>query len=254
MYVHSIETRFGRVKEHIENIFSECAQMLSASPDNFDALLKRAGVILHTGCEDLDQMGNFIAFITPVIAKEEELIGETFVADFYEYITRLLACPELVKSARTTLLQSYPELRQRIELLKKYMHYLTSNYTNAYKHQYAMLPQFKDLPGAYFDIDQRKVSIVLAAHPKLRRKEKAGAPAAEDESKDPVPAKWKPVILLNSKRLTPLQMERFPHNTFLSDTYPQEEEEGKRVHDPNLEKMEQILAAEKAVVILLFCN
>ena len=58
--MHSIETRFGKVEEHIKDLFSDsCESLVKMDEDifSFEAIIERAGIILHTFNEDLSVIG-----------------------------------------------------------------------------------------------------------------------------------------------------------------------------------------------------
>ena len=195
VYVNSIEIRFGKVQEHIQNIFGESAELLLSSPDKaslsvFDKVLKRIGIILHTYCEDLT-----------CVTAEEEIVGQNFVVAFYNFLEQRTGFPPV------PLISGY-SVEYRIKLLHRFMLRTMCIYKTSATHQYKLLQEFRDAPGAYFDIDQRKIGVILSAPPKkIRHKIEVEKPKEEEEEK-------KPVILLNSKALTSLQMERFPATHF----------------------------------------
>lgn len=61
-----METRFGKIREHIKDIISECAQIylaISVSKQGmleFEQCIQRAGIILNSACEDLENISIFI--------------------------------------------------------------------------------------------------------------------------------------------------------------------------------------------------
>ena len=163
-----------------------------------------------------------------IIEPEEKAIGEMFLDEFYSFISRKICCPSNAKEFVKGYSKSY-----QVHLLSKYVDYLLLMYGNTARHQKEMLKEFKDAPGAYFDIDQTKINVILQAPPKKFGKAKAAAEASQKVSDKVAKEELeehkelifeKPAILLNSKALTMLQMERFPKNLFL-DKYEASAEE-----------------------------
>jgi hypothetical protein len=135
-------------------------------------------------------------------------VGKQFLNEFYLILKKKTKVMdrEFVKHCTTPY---------RIFLLKQYMKYLQGIYKNAGMYQSIMLEGFKDAPGVYFDIDQKKINITLKAPPIKSKPHKDSTDTEEYDRGVKKAEMGSPVILLNSKKLTNLQMERFPHNDFL---------------------------------------
>lgn len=194
VYSNSIMTRFGRVNDYIRNVFSAMVEeiFISGKKEQLENYIVRAGIVLNTYCEDLNE-----------INKEERYMGELFLAGFYQFVANKLGIPETLAKE---FVANAP-IEYQMEITQKYMRYMMSIYSNSCKYQYDMLKQFREEPGSFFDIDQKKIGITLSAAPKsIKKKHEKGTEKIE-----------KPKLLLNNKEFTPLQMERFPENSFLRE-------------------------------------
>ena len=209
VYVHSIDVRFGKIQEHIKDLISESCEFLvnmDETIENFEKVLERAGIILHTFNEDLREICNIVLTIVP----EEKEVGREFIKEFYLFLGRKTGCSEIGRE----FIKGY-KIEYRICLLERFMEYLQDIYKNTGYYQSTILEEFKDVPGGYFDIDQKKIDVILSAPPmKFKRGNNAVNNEEKKESEQNNERKL-PVILLNSKNLTKLQIERFSHNHFL---------------------------------------
>jgi len=164
-----------------------------------------------------------------------------------------------ISIADTRILIANYSHEYRLKLLYRYSEYLQRIYANLEKQQSNLLEEFKDAPGAYFDIDQKKINLILKPAPKkfgqksekLEKTEETGLENAAEKQKEEM--KNAPIILLNSKKLTKLQMERFPHNDFF-EKYENNEISGvsKNIVNPDIEKLNELkLLINKEVFFFL---
>lgn len=158
------------------------------------------------------------------VASEEEKVGRQFVKEFYLFLVRKSGCKEIDREFVKRC-----SISQKIILLEQFMDYLQGMYRRTGEYQSVLLEEFKSVPGEYFDIDQKKIKVTLKALPKKLHRNSDSTCSEEDKKAEVNP----PVILLNSKKLTNLQMERFPHNDFLDLYTP--------VKNSDLKVLEEVL-------------
>jgi len=130
-------------------------------------------------------------------------VGKEFLNQFYLFL-------EKKTKGMNREFVKHCTISYRVFLLEQYMKYLQGMYKNMGEYQSIMLKGLKDAPGEYFDIDQKKINIILKAPP-IKSKLYEDFIDTEEQKVETS----SPMILLNNKKLTNLQMERFPHNDFL---------------------------------------
>ena len=240
VYAHSLATRFSRVADNIHDVFASCAARTMKSQDRdtieaFEATLHQAGVVLNSTCENMQAMGIIHADL--MADDTDRFIGTAFIDAFYRWLLIRLDSPEMGVAGCRKWLQDYP-VEYRLALLQGYMRGLMEIYLSSARYQYGMLEEFAEGPGLSFDIDQKKISIKLIAHPKLVRKRPPPSvhplPLVEESKQKALAAA--PKIFVNSKEMTELQVDRFPENDYFETVYRQ-------VANPDLKVLDRLLVS-----------
>lgn len=225
----SLEPFIIKINEFIRNSFASCISEILNSPkpsemDVFENAVGRLGILLHSTCIDIKQISKFL--FRKQVGPKDIAIGQLFLQSFYNYQENLFNNPEMKCNFGREYIQGH-SIEYRVELLKKYMRHMMSQYSATALIQGEMLAQFMNFQG------NSGGSLLM------QKAASTGKPVIVNRS---IKFASEVVPLQIKKEILNVQLERFKECTFF-DQIPQ------RIPNPDLRVIETLLELEMANVL-----